>query len=210
MDPITVQDRVSRGMGAAARVLGAPYDLFRPRGPSRPVVPENRVMRLPVVFDGGHPGYRRPHGYERALRAAFDSVAVQVGDYMMGPRGVLFVAALPALLRPLCVLTTAVFDVLRPGGAAGPGLNGYGGINELALPAVLTRWPGQILAEGGSRPGGVPADGGQAGWSVLLPMTPVAIQGSDLLQDEAGRRFVVRVAEASELGWRLSVRQTGV
>ncbi len=62
MDPYSVQDRISRGMGAAARVLGDVYDLFRPQGMSRPLAPGNRIMQLPVVFDGGDPGYRRPSG----------------------------------------------------------------------------------------------------------------------------------------------------
>ncbi len=210
MDPWTIQDRMCRGMGSAARVLGETYDLFRHRGPWRPMAPENRIMQLPVMFDGGDPGYRRPRGYERALRATFDSIAVKVGDYMRGPRGVLFVAALPSMLRPLCVLTTVAFDVLRPGGAATAGLNEYGGVSEDVLATVLTGWPGQMLAGGGSRPGVLPAEGGQAGFSVLLPPTPVAIQGSDLLQDEVGQRFLVRSAEASELGWKLLVQQTGV
>lgn len=210
MDSLTLQDRLSRGMGSAARVLGAPHDLFRPRGAARPMAPENRMMRLPVMLDGGDPGYRRPQGYERGLRGMFDSISVRVGDYLLGPRGVLFVAALPPLLRPLCVLTTTVLDVVRPGGAGAAGLNGYGGVSEGGLEPVLTGWPAQVLAQGSSRPGALAVDGGLPGWSVLLPATPVAIRGSDLLRDEAGRRFVVRVAEQSEMGWRLLVGQAGV
>lgn len=209
MNPFTAQDRMSRGMGSAARVLGDVYDLFRPGGPERPLAPENRIMQLPVVFDGGNPGYRRPRGYDRALRAMFDSIAVAVGDYLRGPRGVLFVAALPPMLRPICVLTNATFDVLRPVGVCEPGLGGYGGMTEGTLGPMLIAWPGQILAESGSRGGVLPADGGRAGFSLLLPPTPFGIQGSDLLQDESGRRYLVRAAEMSELGWRLSVRQTG-
>jgi hypothetical protein len=211
MDPLTIQDRISRGMGSAARLTGEEYDLFRPRGPERPLASENRVMRLPVAFDGGYPGYRRPRGYERALRATFDSVAVQVGDYMRGPRGILFVAALPLMLRPLCVLTTAVLDLLRPAGAGAAGLSAYGGVTEDVLAPVLSGWPAQMLSEGAVGRGALPTDGGQVSWSVLLPPTPAAIEGSDLVQDAmTGRRYVVRSAEPSELGWRLLVRQTGV
>jgi len=209
MDPATAQDRMSRGMGSAARVLGDVYDLFRPHGPVRPLAPEHRIMQLPVVFDGGYPGYTRPRGYERALRAMFDSVAVLAGDYMRGPRGVLFVAALPQMLRPICVLTNVVFDVLRPIGAVGPGLGGYGGVSEGTLQPMLVGWPGSLIVDSGSRGGVLPADGGRAGFSVLLPTTPKEILSSDLLQDEEGRRYLVRGTEATELGWRLSVRQAG-
>ena len=210
MDQAALQDRVSRGMGSAARIFGAPYDLFRPRGAVRPMASENRVLRLPVALDGGDPGYRRPHGYERAWRGTFDSACTRVGDYLQGARGVLFLAALPPLLRPLCVLTNAVVDVLRPTGAGSVGLNDYGGVSEAGLQEVLVAWPAQVLAEAGARPGGLPADGGQPGWAVLLPPTPVAIHGSDILRDGAGRRYLVRTAELSEFGWRLAVRQAGV
>lgn len=196
-------------MGSAAQVLGDTYDVFRPHGISDPLAPGNSIMRLPIILDGGDPGYRRPRGYERALRATFDAVNVAVGDYLRGGRGVLFVAALPLMLRPLVVLTTAVLDVLRPGAAPMSGLNPYGGLNEASVQPVLLGWPGQMVVESPSRNGTLPGDGGLADFSVLLPRTPVLIEGADLLQDEKGRRYVVRAAEATEMGWRLLVRQAG-
>lgn len=210
MDAQRVQDRISRGMGNAARAIGEDYDLFRPTGAFRPLSPENRIMRLPVILDGGYPGYRRPRGYDRALRATFDSIAVHIGDYLHGPRGVLFVAALPPMLSPLCVLTNATMDVLRAGAPSVAGLNAYGGVMEDVLVNVLGGWPAQVFTEGSGKPGVLPADGGQTDWSVVLPPTPVAIAVSDVLQDGGGRRYVVRAAEESEMGWRLAVRGTEV
>ena len=210
MDGLVLQDRYSRGLGAAARSLGVPYDLYRVRGCEAPLTPENRVLRLSAAFDGGDPGYRRPRGYERALRGTFDVDCTLVGDYLMGLRGVLFIVTAPPLQRPLCVLTNAVFDVLRPLGPESVGLNGYGGVREPRLHPVLASWPGQILGSAGGGRGELPNDGGLSGWSVLLPLTPAPILGSDLLQDHSGRRFVVRTAELTELGWQLVVRQAGV
>ena len=210
MNGVELQDRFSRGMGAAARVFGMPHDLYRARGPEAPLAPERRILRLSAGFDGGDPGYKRPRGYERSLRGTFDADCTRVGDYMKGPRGVLFIAALPPLQRPLCVMTNAVLDVLRPAGPETPGLNGYGGVREPRLRAILSDWPGQVLGGSGGGHTGLPDDGGQSGWSVLLPPTPAAILGSDLLRDEEGRRFLVRTAELSEMGWRLLVRQLGV
>lgn len=210
MDAGRLQDRISRGMGSAARVIGEDYDLLRPRSAARPMGPENLIMRLPVILDGGDPGYRRPRGYDRALRATFDSIAVHVGDYLRGPRGVLFVAALPPLLFPLCMLTNVTMDVLRAGAPSVAGLNAYGGVVEDVFEMVLAGWPGQIIAEGSGKQGALPADGGQTGWSVVLPPTPVPIAASDVLQDGTGRRYLVRAVEESEMGWRLSVRGTEV
>ena len=128
MDAETLSDRVSRGMGVAARVFGTLYDAYRPRGASDPLRPELRFLRLPAAFDGGNPGYRRPTGYEAAQRGIFDSAYLQVGDLLRGARGVLFVALLPPLDRPLCVLTNAVVRASREAGPAEVGLAEYGGV----------------------------------------------------------------------------------
>ena len=210
MDGATLQDRLSRGMGAAARVFGLPYDVFRAGGVEAPLASERRVLRMMAAFDGGDPGYRRPRGYERALRGTFDGDCVRVGDYLVGDRGVLFIAGMPALARPLCVLTNAVVDVVRAAGPGLPGLNGYGGVRDGGVKAVLAGWPAQVLDGAAGMRGALPEDGGQSGWSVLLPVTPVPIHGSDLLRDGDGRRFLVRTAERSELGWRLVVRELGI
>ena len=209
MDECSLNDRLSRGMGAAARVIGMEYNLFRPRGSGSPVRSELRLLRLPVALDGGNPGYRQPRGYDRALRGTFDTYAVQVGDYLVGPRGVLFIAAMPSRLKPLCVLTNVILDVLRPVGPDVPGLNGYGGVREPRLGAMLAGWPAEMTNGGEPERGRLPDNGGGARWSVLLPPTPTPLMGGDLLRDADGTRFVVRVAELSEFGWRLSVRRAG-
>lgn len=210
MDGLALQDRFSKGMGAAARALGMPHDLYRPDGVEDPLLADRRVLRLFAAFDLGNPGYHRPRGYERALRGTFDADCTQVGDYLRGPRGIFFIALLPPLQRPLCIMANAVVDVVRPGGPDVPGLNGYGGVREPRLRPVLRGWPASLLSSGGDKPGTLPDDGGLSGWSVLLPLTPAVILGSDILHDRKGRRFIVRSAERSDLGWRLSVREAGV
>ncbi len=71
-------------------------------------------------------------------------------------------------------------------------------------------WPAEKLAGGNAKPGVLPADGGQAGWSVVLPPTPEPITASDILQEPGGRRYLVRSAEQTEMGWRLLIRGTEV
>ena len=189
MEHAILQDRISRAMGAAARVFGAECDLHRPDGPGDPVRAGTRILRLHAAFDGGDPGYRRPPGFERALRGTFDSMYVRPGDYLAGPRGTVFVAALPPLHRPLCVLCNAVLDVVRPGGPGAPGLNGYGGAGP-DLP-VLRGWPAQLLAAG-----------------ALLPLGPADIRRDDRLQ-APGLRMVVTTAERTEFGWRIAGVRAG-
>ena len=207
MDGTVLQDRLSRGMGAAARVFGLPYDALRPNGPVDPLRPEGRFLRLPAAFDGGDPGYRRPMGYERALRGTFDSAYLRVGDLLRGPRGTLFVALLPPLNRPLCVLANATVAVMRPAGPSDAGLGEYGG----AAPAdpVLLGWPAQVLSGGAGRGFGLPDDGALAGFHVLLPLGAPAVRTGDAMTDDAGHAYTVGAVELSELGWRLQVRQVG-
>lgn len=217
MDGVTLADRLSRGMGAAARVFGLPYDAFRPEGAVDPLRSELRFLRLPAAFDGGDPGYRRPGGYERGLRGTFDSAYLAVGDLLRGPRGVLFVAMLPPLARPLCVLTNAVVRASRPDGPGAIGLNPYGGVLADRQAPLLSGWPAHLLPGGGGRAGGMPGDGELGGFSLLLPLGAPALRGSDIVvaeytvADQAGseQRFVVGTVALSELGWRLSLRQVG-
>lgn len=211
MDLDRFHNMMSRGLGNAARVLGDQYDVFRPRSAFNPLASENRIMRMPVSVSSGAAGVRMPRGFERAIKTSFDAVGSIVGDYLRGPRGVLFVVALAALRQPVCVLTNASIDVLRASGSMAPGLNGYGGVTESSLAVILGDWPVQFTsAGGGGRSGALPTDGGQTNWSVVMPRTPVSIRASDLLQDSVGRRYVVMTVQETEMGWWLSVRGTEV
>lgn len=210
MDADRLRDMISRGMGNAARVIGDDYDVFRAQRIADPLTSGNLIMRLPVILDDGRVGYQRARGFERVLRATFDGIAVRPGDYLRGPRGVLFVAALPPMERAVCVLTNKVVDVLRPSGPGNAGLNGYGGVIEEALETVLSGWPVQMTVTSAIGKGALPTDGGRSSLSVLFPLTPVAIKASDLLQDGSGSRYVVRTCEASEMGWHLTVAGTEV
>ncbi len=210
MNGALLQDRLSRGMGVAALMIGSQYDLLRPVGPRGPVRPERRVLRLPAVFDGGNPGYARPRGYERALRGAFDSAYVAVGDYFVGPRGTLFTAMLPSLARPICVLTNAIVDVLRPVGPSVAGLSPYGGVGASdALMLLLQGWPVQLLASAKGRVGELPGDGVLAGFGIVLPVVPLGLRVGDVIVDQTGRRFVAGAVDQSELGWMITARLVG-
>ncbi len=210
MDVALVQDRLSRGMGVAALAVGAQYDLLRPQGPANPMRPELRVLRLAALFDGGSPGYSRPRGYERALRGTFDSAYVAAGDYFRGSRGVLFAAMLPPLARPLCVLTNAVVDVLRPVGPGMAGLAGYGGVGASEAPALLLQgWPISLLASGRGQSGQLPGDGLLAVFTAVFPVLPVSLRVGDLILDATGRRFVSGAVDRTELGWTVLARLVG-
>lgn len=210
MDAPTLQDRISRGMGTAARIVGQSYDAFRPAGPDLPIVPENRFLRLHAAFNARDPRFGQASAYGRpAWFGIFDSAYTQPGDYLVGPGGTFFIAAQEHLLPPLCILTNATLGASRPVIGALAGLHDYGGGVVPGQPGstVMTGWPASLLAAGGGGPTILPADGRAGGWSILLPPGPFEIRTADILTDDRGRTFVVGSAECTALGTRIAAQE---
>jgi hypothetical protein len=208
MHQFRLQDRISRGLGAAARHIGASYDAYRPVGATDPLAPANRYLRLPAAFDAEDPSFQRPSGYGRATWfGIFDSAYTQPGDYLRGPGGTFFVAAQQALLPSVCVLTNRVVSLSRPAAPTAAGVNSYGGILLTAATPLLTAWPASILIAGSGTPGDLPGDASIPSWTMLLPETPVALRAADLVRDDLGRTYVVGTAEYTALGWRILAKQ---
>jgi hypothetical protein len=210
MTPAQIQDLIAKGMGVAARQIGARCDAFRPRGPSAPVSLSCRYMQLPASFNAEDASYERPNGYGRATWfGVFDAAYTQPGDYLAGPPGVFFIAAQPPLLPVLCVRTNRTISAIRPAAPSAPGVNAYGGLTLAGATVLLTGWPASVLSAGNGQGLGVdlPGDTRVPFCTVLLPVTPVVLRSSDVLTDDLGRNFVISSAESTDLGWRLLCKQ---
>lgn len=188
-------DAIRRGMGLAARAVGDWCDLYRPRGPDRPLLPANRVLKLPAAFMPPR-GAAAPAGYGEALvQAVLDGGYTRAGDYLAGAEGVFFIAEQPRLGPPLCVRTNRTLRLLRPAAPELAGMNRYGGVEEALAAPLLTDWPASVLPQGD-------------GWLALLPAAAgVTLRVGDRASDELGRHGVVTGAELGALGWRLHMRQ---
>ena len=209
MDPSTLQDRISRGMGTAARNAGFFYDAYRPGGPDDPLSPENRYLRLPALFNARDPRFGKASSYGRPCWfGLFDSAYTRPGDYLAGPGGTFFVAAQEHLLPPLCVLTNATVTLARPTAAETPGLHDYGGAMTAGTKTVfLSGWPASLLVAGGGGTAVLPSAGRPGAWTVLLPPGWFGIRTSDVITDDRNRTFVVATAEHSVLGCRITAIQ---
>ncbi|HTW27865.1 MAG TPA: hypothetical protein VME92_12115 [Acetobacteraceae bacterium] len=209
MQPCVIQDRINRGCGQAALRLGAPHDLLRPRGVNNPTAPGNRLMSLPASFNAEDEKYRRPGRFGRPLwYGVFDAAYTQVGDYLSGPAGVFFIAALQPMLPPLCVQASRTLSFMRPAAPNAAGAGSYGGVTRATATPLLGAWPASVLSAANGSHGELPSDSSIPYWSVLLPVLPVALRSSDLVNDDIGRAFVVAAAEETTLGWRLMMQQT--
>jgi hypothetical protein len=209
MDGPTLQNLISKGWGVAARRLGTPFVVFRPRGICNPLATLNRVIKLNAVFNAEDESLRRVAGYGDAVWwGVFDSLYTQPGDYLSGLdlRGNAaryFICAQRPLLPSQCVKVNRTVNILRP---PAPLSGGYGGMVLEAAVTVIDGWPASVLAQSARISGTLPES--RFGlWTMLLPQLPAAILAGDVVTDDAGRTFLVASAEQSDLGWRLTIKQ---
>ncbi len=209
MDDDRIDDLIQRGRGIAAWRVGALHTLHRPRTPLGPLASGTATMSLPALFA---PSSGRAALFGHPLfEATVDAAYTQPGDYLVGPRLTWFIADQSPLLPVLCVRANRLLDILRPPNNQMVGLAAYGGLRRDTASIVLSGWPASVLTHGyGLDRAELPADAPLGGWSVLLPRLPgaVAPRTGDLLTDDFARSAVVSAAEPTEMGWRLSVRQT--
>jgi hypothetical protein len=207
MDQAKLADRLGRANGIAARVLGAPHDLYRPGSAMNPLDLANRVLRLPAAFPPDLK-FAKPAGYGTSLvMGVFDSSATQPGDYLAGPSGTYFIASQRPLLPVLCVLANRTVSFGRPAAPASVGANAYGGVSVASASLLAANWPASVLSNSAGQQGLLPSDATIPTWVILLPTMPVSLRSADLVMDDLGRNFVVASAEQSALGWRITANQ---
>jgi len=211
MNPTELQDRIHRGLNAAARAIGANTDAYRPSGLIEPLAPVNRFLRLHAAFTAVDGKFKHPNGYGEAIwYGVFDAAYTRLGDYLVQEHTIWFVAAKQRLLPVLCVQTNRMVSFSRPAAPMSTGVNTYGGTTTDTNVPLLTNWPASVLGDSGhGHPNtDLPGDGSSPYWTVLLPAYPgVVLLPADLLTDDLGRNAVVAAAELSSLGWRLTVKQ---
>jgi hypothetical protein len=211
MQPAELQDRIHKGLNAAARAIGSDTDAYRPSDDSEPLARKNRFLRLRAAFTAQDGKFGRPNGYGDPLwHGVFDGAYTRVGDYLVQGNVVWFIAAQQRLLPILCVQANRVVSFWRPAAPSNTGVNTYGGVTAATNAPLLTNWPASVLgASGGGRPdSGLPSDGSSPYWTVMLPALPgVILRPSDLMTDDLGRNAVIAGTELTDLGWRIAVKQ---
>lgn len=211
MDGVRLADRLAYGAGCAARRAGFLHDAFRPEGPERPLDLANRFLRLCVAFVLPGGTVAAPAGLGMPYRQAWaDWSYLRAGDYLAGPEGVAFVAAIEPPKPMLVVMTNATLDLVRPGAPALAGLNGYGAVTAGTETVLLRQFPASLLAGamGDRTRQGLPDDSRVPGFVAILPaVAGVAPQVADLILDEQERRYAVTGVETLNAVWRLSLVQ---
>lgn len=213
MDGRRLQDRINRGLGTAARVIGVVCDAYRPGSPSEPLQPTNRYLRLTAAFNAQDPHFVRTNSFGTAVwYGVFDAAYTQPGDYLVEHVSgtAWFIAAQQPLLPALCVKANRVVSFGRAAAPQRGGTNTYGGVTQQSSTPVLTEWPASVLVATPTElsQAGLPGDVRLGSFSVLLPAwNGTVLRPGDLMTDDIGRNFAVSTAELSEFGWRLGTRQ---
>lgn len=211
MDGTTLNSKVMAGYAKAAQKIGTTYQHYRPSSANTPIAAGNRLADMPVSLNATDPTYSRPNVYGKAAwYAVADASLLQVGDYLVGAAGAVFVAALQQLLPLYVVGCNRTINVYRPQQQAGVGALGYGGDTMATETALMTAWPASVLQGSKGERGGVnlPGDTRDPWWQILLPAWPgVVLRSADIITDDLNRRYVISSAELTDLGWRLTAMQ---
>ncbi|GLR67569.1 hypothetical protein GCM10010909_22500 [Acidocella aquatica] len=211
MDGMRLADRLAYGAGCAARRAGFLHDAYRPDGPEGPVALDKRFLRLCVAFVLPGGSVAAPSGFGVPFRQAWaDWSYLRAGDYLAGPEGTVFVAAIEPPKPMLVVMTNAVVSLARPAAPVLAGLNGYGAVLPGTQTMLLAGFPASLLVGGmGERTrAGLPDDTKVPGFSALLPVVAgVRPHVADILKTDGGERFIVTAVEQMAAVWRFTLAQ---
>ena len=203
-----IQERLWHGYQKAAEVLGHKYRQYRPNGPTDPTAIQNALGYRHLSLNAEDMKYSKPNKYAKATWYGLCSgVGLSVGDYLVGPSGTFFVAAMQPLLPIFMVECNRVISLLRPAQTTGIGVAQYGGDTIATETKLMTGWPASILqgTKGEKNATDLPGDVRTPWWTVLVPYCPgVILNTSDIISDDIGRRYTISSPEQSSLGWRLT------
>jgi hypothetical protein len=154
--------------------------------------------------------YSRPNKYGKATwYALFDGTGITVSDYLIGPGGVFFIAAMQKLLPILAVECNRVISIYRPQQQSQMGLNEYGGTTAKNEKLLLQGRPCSILqgTKGEKSEANLPGDVRASWWTILLPNAGGTLRSDDIVVDDLNKRYILSSVELTDLGYRATAMQ---
>jgi len=210
MNGLKLQDRLYLGLGRSARTIGRSADAYRPKGPFAPLDPTNRFLRLPATFVSAKGNPARTVAYGESLwHGIFDGSYTRVGDYLVTPTGIFFVASQAPLLPILCVRANRTISVARPNMQSATADNAYGGYTAGQSSILMTDWPASVLGENRSSASAtnLPTDQTIPYWEIFMPaQAGITVSPGDIVTDDLGRTAIVAGSELTDLGWRITAK----
>ncbi len=209
MDSAKLQQKIYAGYGKAALRIGPLNTVYR--ATSAIASRGTTVATLNASFNAEDMKYGRPNKYGKPTWfGLFDGTLVRVGDYLIGPQGTFFVAAMQLTLPILVVECNRTVSILRPQQQTGVGAVGYGGDTDANETLLMQGWSASVLqgTKGEKSETNLPGDVRNPWWSILMPQyTGVVLRSDDIITDDLSRRYVISSAELTDFGWRLTAMQ---
>jgi len=215
MDGATITARISKGLGIAAKKVGSPYDVYRPKGVNDPLAAGNKIVSGQSAtfapygnwYQFGTPS---KHG-DTLYTGLFDPTGIQVGDYFVSAQDTYFILSLDHIEPPLVAQAFKTMTFVRPVNASNvPGRGPrYGGNDVSSETPYMANWPISLNLERklGQAMAALPGDAPPAAMEFFVPYAGVEIKTADIGIDGDGNRWVIGAVEKSPLGWRIYSRQ---
>lgn len=213
MDSRGLQQRINRGMGRAARVLGDELQVYRPVDPLAPIDLALTSLRAKLDQDFGF-RHRKPGARATPLYYLLaDAGVLRVGDYLTGAPGTWFVGAMETNMPPACIRCNRTVTVSRPRGSTKLGINPPGGRRDGTDDPLMRGWPASVLRGGLDAAGAaaLPASARLQGVEILLPAVEgLTLRTGDRATDDLGVAYTIGSAELTAHGWRLAAATSEV
>jgi hypothetical protein len=218
-----LQQIVEKGYKIAATKVGFSFRHYRPSGVSSPIGPGTLLGLIAASFPvSGGQGFNYEKMVDHSTRyysVMTDVSLIEPGDFFAHDAlGLYQVLGTQPVASPLAVRCLRTVNVARPVGATVEGLSGYqGSVPDTEVP-ILTQWPVSMHEAGKSfskRGSGsetrLPDSVGTGKFEVCLwAPAGTMIRSSDVITCDLGLRYVIEVAELSEVGWKLRIMQETV
>ena len=121
-----------------------------------------------------------------------------------------YVQSLQFNLPPRVVICNRTISIIRPSQQTGPGYVGYQGYTPGTSINIMTGMPASVLkgGRGENAPTNLPTDTREPMWPILMPnLGNVTLRTDDIVIDDLNQEYVISVAEATLLGWRIDAIQ---
>jgi hypothetical protein len=194
-----------------AKMFGGKYQHYRPAGADSPL--NHKIGSIQAAFDtvpaltfkapAKNPGF--------PYYGAMDARLLKPSDYLVGPMGTFFVAAIEPLKPVLTWRCTRTINILEAGQSAqsnaAPRVGGYSEPLAATNVTILTGWPANIVKDtrGELDQTKLPSDTRSGYFKIMLPPLPIEpIQGM-YVTDDSGSTYIVSSAQKSWMGWELLV-----
>lgn len=212
MDGSTLQAKIYKGYGQAAKRVGFPFQQYRAASALNPLSGPP-LQTLPCSFTTNF-HYNQPNKYGVATwLGVFDGSGCQPGDVLVGDGGTFFIAAMQPTLPIYCVQCNRTVSVLRTVMDDGVGAVRYGGETPDTEQVLMAGWPASVLqgTKGEQNSTGLPGDVRTPWWAILMPAWPgLVLRTSDIVVDDLGRRYAISSAELTDMGWRMTAKHEQV